>query len=211
MEDFRICIVSIGTGRDIERRVEAYWKSQGFLYVLETSGFEHLSDKWNHACERTREMEPDAVMVLGSDDLVTRDYVRRVSEMGRDYIVPVDLHYYDTATGRLAWCRHDRVGAGRVIGRGHLDATDFKPWKPHMDQPDKALHFHDAVYVRDTDILDIKDGENIFSFDAAVGNARESKDVDVSWLAETYPSFDFHPKEEKKSWLKRVLNGRYAT
>ena len=73
----------------------------------------------------------NAVMIVGSDDLVTPVYIEAVKyllEKGVDYITLPSLYFYDLQSGRMHFCLAERLGLGRVLSRRLLDLLDWKPW-----------------------------------------------------------------------------------
>lgn len=138
-----------------------------------------LSDKFNASMPAVRDFDPDAMLLVGSDDFVNKKYITWTADAlsGGHLVVPKQVYFYDTATNRLMWGMYTRAGAGRMFSRECLKMCDYRPWPDQWDAldggQDKRLSVENGYeWVRpdDTDsfggvILDVKTQENIWSFD----------------------------------------------
>ena len=91
-----------------------------------------LSDKHNVGMLALRELQPDTVVLLPSDDFFTPEYVSWMDtlnvEYGADSARTTSLWFYDMPTGRMMYRRKLRIGAGHMFSRGILDRMDWRPW-----------------------------------------------------------------------------------
>jgi len=148
-----------------------------------------LSDKWLAGLHALRRHGPDAVMVVGSDDLVSRGYVAealREIERGADVVLLTGLRIYCIETRRAAMTWPVRMGAGRIISRRALGMIDWRLW-PHgldrrldggMDQRLATGRKVRQVLLPTGDsraCLDIKSADNMWSFEevASIQGTRE--------------------------------------
>ena len=93
-----------------------------------------LGAKHNAALALARAMDPDAVVILPSDDFINPAYVEAVRASDAPYIFPASIGIYDQPTGRaclMRWNRGDTLlyGAGRVVSRSVLQAVPLL-WNP---------------------------------------------------------------------------------
>lgn len=154
-----------------------------------------LSRKWQAAGRAAFESRPDAVMIVGSDDLISLGYIRAAVDLvqsGFDYINAMGLFYMDTeetsATyGVMLKTRAHRIGAGRTISARLLDKIDGQIWYPESKPVhiDKLLDTQMENHLRRTagdlreafirlgktpygfaSILDLKSSVNIWGFES---------------------------------------------
>lgn len=103
-----------------------------------------LSEKWNAGMLALRMLGVDAVMILGSDDLINSSFLSRVcyllKEKDSDYLQPGGLWVYDLASNRCMYGEAGRVGAGRVLSKRLLDIVDWRPWtEAQAGKTDQAM------------------------------------------------------------------------
>lgn len=100
-----------------------------------------LSEKWAAGVRALADC--DAVMILGSDDLVNAAFVaavRGLMEDGYDYVQPGGLWVYEPATMRCMYAEAMRIGAGRTLSRAMLDLVEWNPWpRSHIGKVDSAM------------------------------------------------------------------------
>ncbi len=118
--------------------------SEGYLTkeICERNGFayiEHpnqpLNFKWNAAVLLAKDADPDYVMIVGSDDVVSDDYFTKALER-----IPVDAAemfslndlYVLGLSGRTLqyWNRQPDwpIGLGRLLNRRVLETVEWQPW-----------------------------------------------------------------------------------
>ena len=154
-------VVAVGSEGRLSRKIA---EDTGAVYIEHEN--RPLGRKWNAALAGARELEADAVMVLGSDDLVplqTLKWLMRQAEhhpfVGlldfileeraehqRTYQVSLSESdggpYSDTAITRHYWPGYEGrrsgepVGSGRIISAALLERVDWKLW---ADDTEKSL------------------------------------------------------------------------
>lgn len=113
-------------GCDVEKKVA---KDMDLVYVDHTNKI--LGKKWQSGLNKCRELNPDAVLICGSDDLLRHDWVKEISQK-EDDLVGVNFWYvYNPILDELILIsysniRNDPVGAGRIFRKGILDAADWQ-------------------------------------------------------------------------------------
>jgi len=159
-----------------------------------------LSDKWNAGMEALRDCGLDAVMVIGSDDFVSAGYVaaavealrresgQRVAHPPR-LVLPREIVFLDSETGRACAARPVRPGAGRVLPRASLDALGWRPWPDGLDRRldggmDRRLAAcgvtgPEVVLPPDAGpVVDVKGPESMWPLDAMAKSARRELAAD---------------------------------
>lgn len=158
-------------------------KVEGVEYVEHPNS--PLSEKWAAGISALRDC--DAVMILGSDDLVNEAFVQAVRDMledGYDYIQPKSIWFYDTETMRCSYAEAFRIGGGRTFSKAMLDKIDWNPWPRNagigaldrtMDEKLDAItlprRMPDQLRNREV-IVGVKTGDNRWSFDDMSGLVR---------------------------------------
>lgn len=183
-------------------------------WIVAYSENKPVSNKWQLGLRQVRQFEFDALMIVGSDDVVTPEYLEACRYMiahGADYIYLPGAYFYDAYAGRMFWGQAERLGMGRVISRGLLNRLQWRLWDDglnsgldgSMTRRIERLRGVGVVQVRDPLRygyvgMDIKTGQNIWSFEQ-VRSAVIARDVDADKVLETH-----FPK------LKVKLNGPFG-
>lgn len=117
-------------------------------WLSEENGFDYLehpnnplSYKWNAGVIATRSYDPDGVVIVGSDDLISANAFPLMAEKlagGVDFFGISDLYFFDVTTRRLGhWAGYgdvypDRqgepIGCGRSFSRNLLERTGWNLW-----------------------------------------------------------------------------------
>jgi len=171
--------------------------------LAEASGFQYvehpnspLGAKWNAGLAAMRELRPDAVVIVGSDDVVSGNlfslYADQIAR-GSRFMGLMDMYFLDLPTRRLCFwpgyppgIRHgDILGLGRCLHAELLEANDWRLWEDGLDKGlDGSMNqrlvpqlrteprrWNAAVFrCRDHGIgaLDIKSSFNLWSFPTVV-------------------------------------------
>jgi hypothetical protein len=149
---------------------------------------EPLGAKWNAAIELVP--EDTAVMVLGSDDLVSVEWIAKA--VGHDYITPASCGMFDMASGAACILRSNgngsqTFGAGRVLSAKVVAAvrpmwTAEKMQALDSDAHGRILgHGFDRVTIH-TDkvpVTDLKSGVNLWGYHTWAGRGRPATVDDV--------------------------------
>lgn len=138
-----------------------------------------LSGKFNAPVRYAKHLDPDGVVVIGSDDLIAPVYFDRVFDYFRDGVRTMrmtEVGMYDLATDRGIIVR-SRTGAGYIMNRDLLRMLEWEPWPrvetkgldralmervQPINRPRRVVH---ASFDRGFPIIDIKTDENISPFD----------------------------------------------
>lgn len=116
-------------------------ESYGFEY-LETEN-SPLSNKANATTLAAKKHEPDFVICLGSDDIITPNlfslYAEKMKE-GFEFIGLRDFYFLNWATGECKyWGGYEgkregkTIGAGRAISFEVIEQMGWQPWGPDID------------------------------------------------------------------------------
>jgi hypothetical protein len=112
----------------------------GFDYVEHAN--EPLSYKWNAGVQAARDHDPDGIVIVGSDGLLSTStfgaHARKLQE-GQDFFGFRDLYFFDPIRRRLGYWggyehspQKDRagepIGSGRCFSRRLLDRMDWNLW-----------------------------------------------------------------------------------
>lgn len=130
--DFEIVIA--GSEGDTSKRMVFNYP----FYYVEVPN-DPLATKVNASVLRAKEFNPDYILCIGSDDIITPELMKcYVSYMvlNIDYIAVSDFYFYDTESDKAAyWAGYTEAyrkghacGAGRLISKRLLDLWDWQPW-----------------------------------------------------------------------------------
>ncbi|MEB3884953.1 tetratricopeptide repeat protein [Lyngbya sp. CCY1209] len=116
-------------------------ESCGFDYVEYQN--QPLSDKWEYGINRCRDYNPDAVIIVGSDDLISQSliefYDRKLKE-GLVFCGITDAYFFDLQTEKMIhWVGYtsqvdavrlgETTGMGRCLSKPLLERLDFSIWR----------------------------------------------------------------------------------
>ena len=161
-----------------------------------------LSDKWSIGMQ-AMPRDLGAVMVLGSDDLVTADYVAAcvaAVRAGADRVHASGIVFVDMATGEAHASDASRIGAGRVLSRRALDLVGWRPWPPGlnrrldggMDRVFRRSQLAEATVPTGgtVQVCDIKTDTNLWSYAAMRQHSPSAAPMDGRrYLRTHFPAF----------------------
>lgn len=98
-----------------------------------------LSQKFNYVFSQAKHLNPDAVIIIGSDDLLSPElieYYQKNYSPDADHILGLkDLYFYHA---KRDWAIHHKgfianktkytIGCGRIFSRAVLDKLNWQPW-----------------------------------------------------------------------------------
>lgn len=111
---------------------------RGFTYIEIPN--DPLAAKVNAAVYAAQVFQPDYVLCIGSDDIITPDLMSVYEEYmrkGIDYIGVTDFYFYDLTSKKAAYWGGYRdekrkghtAGAGRLISKRLMNLWDWGPWE----------------------------------------------------------------------------------
>ena len=169
-------VVAGSEGEASRELVESY----GFHY-LETPN-RPLGAKANARLEACRELEPDFVILCGSDDIVsakTFAYYRERADEGVDEVTINDIYYINAHTGAVVYScgyidsrRGEPVAPWRMLSAAMCEALGWNAWDPderlfldtHSAKRLKQIpHSEHRIFIRDQSLFvcDIKSRVNL--------------------------------------------------
>lgn len=164
---------------------------RGITYVHAPN--QPITNKWNAGAKAARLFDPDALMIFGSDDFLSQEWIDEAVHCvcaGADYVMPRVLHYYDAETGSAIRCDCiGKVGGGRTLSRALLDRLDWEPWQNgRYKNADGAMDRRIPCQPIRPDtpaLLAVKTHQNEHSFDA-MRRGLKGVDVDARSLLDAY-------------------------
>lgn len=132
-----------------------------------------------------RDFKPDAIIIMGSDDLISEDYFVKVSKKIDFSELAIhsltDLYFLDLQQKVMQYWGNppgESMGLGRVVPRVVLDHMDWSLWSPEIPRNSgldgscvrklQSRNVSNVMYSMkdfEVDALDIKSGVNINSWD----------------------------------------------
>lgn len=157
-------------------------------------GDENLAIKWTAAVCLASALHPEErVMVLGSDDLVAREWVDLMESDDRDLVLPSSLAFYNLLDGKALLMRDTdgrkiRFGAGRVMSpraarlcrwkqekNNGLDYNNYMMFRLHKIYPEEQ-EFHRPP------LTDMKGVNNLWSFESRARLSEYISADDALWM-----------------------------
>jgi len=135
LEHFRkkydIIPIAVGTGGEFRKDCG----KRGIFYV--DCENRPLGTKWNKGMEAFRDIPVTNIMILGSDDFVSDEYIEHNLEFveGKDFCGCMDLYMFGANPRRRGWSGYFYfaytgylVGPGRVYSVELMDTLKWNPW-----------------------------------------------------------------------------------
>lgn len=160
-----------------------------------------LGEKLNHALNYSRQFTFDAMLMLGSDDLINYaaiDFIIERLKNGDKFIGFLDCYFYDLLNAKLIkWNGYgepkrlgEPIGAWRCFSREMLEEQDWRLWHDrhtHIDLSmwSKISHLDGVnTYKMAPDIMicDMKSDVNVNKFNVMQHMNTENVDVDLLHL-----------------------------
>lgn len=165
-----------------------------------------LGGKWNAGMRSLRSTNVDAVVIVGSDDVLNAEYFDAMAAhvaAGTDLFTLRGLWFLDAPTNRLSYNYLWFTGAGAMVSRAVLDKVAWRPWEAERTRYlDTSLlnavmpHARRRGFVSDlretpARLLDVKTDRNMWSYDASIQRCASSHPVDdpAAWLDRYFPEF----------------------
>tara|TARA_B100001250_G_scaffold71686_1_gene57987 strand:- start:1255 stop:3114 length:1860 start_codon:yes stop_codon:yes gene_type:complete len=129
--------VAVGSEGDKSRKI---CEGAGFHYFEYEN--QPMSNKWQYGLKMTKKYDPDAVIIMGSDDIITKEIINFYAEKinsGHLLIGIKDFYIYESNLKKLAYWRgygklndahrmDETIGLGRCLARPLLDKIEFDIW-----------------------------------------------------------------------------------
>lgn len=144
-----------------------------------------LGNKWNVGMEAIGKLGVEAVLIVGSDDLIEYQLVRLLADKtfgGEGYVGLQDIYFTDSVSGQTGYFPghgerrgYDPIGAGRIFSQRALEQCKWRPWPDRlMNGLDSGCHKRmtalgitpSTLSCKETGLIavDIKSSQNIWSF-----------------------------------------------
>jgi hypothetical protein len=149
---------------------------EGALKVIQTPNHP-LTDKFNALFKACEEFNPDGVVLIGSDDLLSAEVIQWYKDNckrgNRNLVGFKEIYFYSTKTKDAAYFEYKKeltLGGGRFYSNWVLKKCGFEPWNSTrqtsgLDANSKAkltsLGIGEKVEKHNGVFLGVKSGENI--------------------------------------------------
>jgi hypothetical protein len=146
----------------------------GISYIEQIN--QPLGRKMNTASIRAKDYNPDYVLCLGSDDLIsdsTFSYYLQLMEEGYDYIATEDFYFFDSKTKKASYWAGYRndfkgmpCGAGRALSKRICQKLNWKLWydEKYSDVLDTAMDEQLRTFYHKDILINLKKN-NLMAFD----------------------------------------------
>lgn len=144
---------------------------------------EPLGAKWNAGMKLMREREVDAVLIMGSDDIINDAALEFYRDSTPDFGSLGQMYVYDSASGACVNLYRGCMGAGRFIMAPMLDKCDWAPWDPNKNRSidkcvDASLGMSPIIAQSSlAKVMDIKTSVNMWSYEY-ISQRTRCEDVD---------------------------------
>lgn len=143
---------------------------------------EPISEKWQYGLKQLKDVDFDAVIMMGSDNVMSQKTLLRIQEflrMGYDFIGFKDIYFWDRINNKnyywAGYTNHrkgESCGAGRVYSKKLLSKLNFSLWHGAKNSGLDGISWRRVKRLKpkstilsckqdDLFLVDIKDGEGI--------------------------------------------------
>ena len=130
--DINLILIACGSEFDISKEIA---EKNNFIYI-ESTNFP-LSQKHNKLFIKSMEFDPDGVILIGSDDFISKNILLTYKKImnSYDYIGIKDFYMINEISEIRFWSGYENyrsnepVGGGRFYKKTLLDKVDWTPWK----------------------------------------------------------------------------------
>ncbi|VXD14067.1 hypothetical protein PL8927_270242 [Planktothrix serta PCC 8927] len=131
-------LLAVGSEGDASRKL---CEECGFDYLEYPN--QPLSSKWEYGLNQCANYDPDGVIIVGSDDIVSQNLIEFYDRQLKDNLVFCglqDAYFFDVNNQNLVWWTGysgkkdpvrvgETIGMGRCLSRTLLDKLEFSIWK----------------------------------------------------------------------------------
>lgn len=131
-------LLAVGSEGDASRKL---CEQCGFDYLEYPN--QPLSSKWEYGLNQCANYDPDGVIIVGSDDIVSQNLIEFYDRQLKDNLVFCglqDAYFFDVNNQNLVWWTGysgkkdparvgETIGMGRCLSRTVLDKLEFSIWK----------------------------------------------------------------------------------
>jgi hypothetical protein len=169
----------------------------GVWHITQQSAKGEASMKWNTAMAYMRSIGMDAVMILGSDDVISTDFYCKTQywvELGTDLIGVKNAYFYCAQgldRGKLVKLEGRNIlGIGKTVSSRVLDMADWNLWRVKKDwgmdaMAQKEIDKHTPTKALiDEIIVDVKTRDNLNSFNVFKRRPQVDSSVFLNILSE---------------------------
>ena len=200
--------------------------SKGLVYIEVPN--EPLTEKNNAMMLKAKSFKPDAVVLLGSDDLICENVIRWYYSLDTNKVMGFsDIYFYSTQHKITSYLHLDKhFGAGRYYPKTVLEKCNYKAWRGKLNKgcdnnSEKYLSSLGVEFERialdkiNGFLIDIKHDYNISSKNIIFVGNQINNDIMAKKLnkevAQKVENLTFTPKAVKSDKIKFVGNGKEAT
>jgi len=132
MPEINLQLVAVGSEKKKSRLIA---ERNGFAYIEYKN--RPLNLKMNALIQRSRKYDPDVLFLIGSDDIISADYFRKIKPQSDVFVGLHDFYYLDFSTRKLGYWsgypknrkrRDEPTGPGRCFSREILEKCNWQLW-----------------------------------------------------------------------------------
>lgn len=130
MPEIDLRLIAVGSEGDKSRLIA---ERNGFSYIEYDNA--PRNRKLNAVIREAKKHDPDILIPIGSDDIISADYFRNIEPQSDTLVGLRDLYFLEFNTKKLGyWSGYkggregESVGPGRCFSRGILERCDWQPW-----------------------------------------------------------------------------------
>lgn len=183
-----------------------------------------LSNKHNKGMEWFRDQGVSAVIVIGSDDLMTADTIRYMIDRYRgdaDVVVMEDLYYLSSDADRLFYDVRAHPGAGTIYGSKVLDKLNWQLWPADeerrldgkaMNRVHRIAYGHPVRYVENCRnkglmLCSLKSDTNMWSISDLRENTGRVTPADIQLFDDAFPGVREELKALNQPTMRETSGG----
>jgi hypothetical protein len=182
--ELNLILISCGSEGEISKSIA---EKNNFFYI-ESDNFP-LSQKHNKVFLKSKEFNPDGVILIGSDDLISKELILTYKKIMSSYdlIGAKDFYFLQNDGQFRYWPGYENyrkgepIGGGRFYNKSLLDSLEWRPWGNICVNKSLDYHFYSRIDKDKTKVIDSSEENGIVFTIRGETNITTMKNVGIEY------------------------------
>lgn len=174
-------------------------QSQDCKFIVLIDDIKPLGNKWQRCVDLARHINPNPLIISGSDDFLSKDYIKMVQRLinqGFDLIGLTSWYTYDTKSNKVYHCEYRNrninfpIGSGKAFSNHILEKMKYRLFDIKLNRKLDDFGYYSAIshgakihLIRDPHVLAVKQGDDLNPIESYFNSPNiNTKEVNISVL-----------------------------